>query len=128
MNKQTYSLLINLRDSNVLLRNIGIENKTSVKLHHYYYFKLINYKNFCFFFFLNNPPPPEIYPLPLHAALPICRAPAGSKICPPRYSMAHAASRAVRRHRNPARKISAYAPHRREPASDVSRLILARRS
>src|SRR5256886_3487092 len=77
MNKQTYSLLINLRDSNVLLRNIGIENKTSVKLHHYYYFKLINYKNFCFFFFLNDPPPPEIYPLPLHAALPISQADCG---------------------------------------------------
>src|SRR2546422_5535988 len=26
---------------------------------------------FFFFFFLNNPPPPEIYPLPLHAPLPI---------------------------------------------------------
>src|SRR3954449_5747121 len=25
-----------------------------------------------FFFFLNNPAPPEIYPLPLHDALPIC--------------------------------------------------------
>src|SRR3989475_11759086 len=25
-----------------------------------------------FFFFLNDTPPPEIYPLPLHAALPIC--------------------------------------------------------
>src|SRR5256884_8913308 len=26
---------------------------------------------FFFFFFFNDPPPPEIYPLPLHAALPI---------------------------------------------------------
>src|SRR2546426_9985686 len=26
---------------------------------------------FFFFFFLNDPPPPEIYPLPLHDALPI---------------------------------------------------------
>src|SRR5256885_13061421 len=25
-----------------------------------------------FFFFLNDPAPPEIYPLPLHDALPIC--------------------------------------------------------
>src|SRR2546427_12753261 len=31
-----------------------------------------------FFFFFNDPPTPEIYPLPLHAALPIsCR-----KLCP----------------------------------------------
>src|SRR5256885_9400837 len=27
-----------------------------------------------FLFFLNDPPPPEIYPLPLHAALPISRS------------------------------------------------------
>src|SRR5256885_6724672 len=26
---------------------------------------------FCLFFFFNDPPPPEIYPLPLHAPLPI---------------------------------------------------------
>src|SRR2546429_2411409 len=26
------------------------------------------------FFFFNDPPPPEIYPLPLHDALPICAA------------------------------------------------------
>src|SRR2546423_13185395 len=31
----------------------------------------------CFFFFFNNPAPPEIYPLPLHAALPISRMRAG---------------------------------------------------
>src|SRR2546422_1324711 len=30
-----------------------------------------------FFFFLNDPPTPEISPLPLHAALPILRQPAG---------------------------------------------------
>src|SRR5256885_2312194 len=30
---------------------------------------------FFFFFFLNDPAPPEIYPLPLHDALPICRRP-----------------------------------------------------
>src|SRR2546422_8435394 len=28
----------------------------------------------CFFFFLNDTAPPEIYPLPLHAALPISAA------------------------------------------------------
>src|SRR2546430_14236318 len=28
-----------------------------------------------FFFFLNDPPPTEFYPLPLHAALPICAWP-----------------------------------------------------
>src|SRR2546430_9244841 len=28
---------------------------------------------FFFFFFLKNPAPPEIYPLPLHAALPTCQ-------------------------------------------------------
>src|SRR2546429_8449796 len=28
---------------------------------------------FFFFFFLNDPPPPDIYPLPLHAALPTSR-------------------------------------------------------
>src|SRR5256885_7505368 len=31
-----------------------------------------------FFFFFNNPAPTEIYPLPLHAALPICAARRGS--------------------------------------------------
>src|SRR5258708_4764864 len=30
----------------------------------------------CVFFFLNDPAPPEIYPLPLHDALPICASPA----------------------------------------------------
>src|SRR3989441_7293129 len=34
---------------------------------------LINPLHHSFFFFFNNPPPPEISPLPLHAALPICR-------------------------------------------------------
>src|SRR2546430_14386786 len=32
-----------------------------------------------FFFFLNDPPPPEIYPLPLHAALPISRERLGQR-------------------------------------------------
>src|SRR2546430_14784320 len=32
-----------------------------------YYFLIL----FLFFFFLNDPPPPELYPLPLHDALPI---------------------------------------------------------
>src|SRR5256886_14800309 len=32
------------------------------------------YLIFLFFFFFNDPAPPEIYPLPLHAALPICAA------------------------------------------------------
>src|SRR2546426_9548497 len=31
-----------------------------------------------FFFFLNDPAPPEIYPLPLHDALPIPRRPAAA--------------------------------------------------
>src|SRR2546429_8271858 len=33
---------------------------------------------FFFFFFLNDPPPPEIYPLPLHDALPISFAAASA--------------------------------------------------
>src|SRR5256885_464946 len=33
--------------------------------------RLIQSPHTTLFFFLNNPPPPEIYPLPLHAALPI---------------------------------------------------------
>src|SRR2546428_8049811 len=32
----------------------------------------------CFFFFLNDPAPTEIYPLPLHDALPICRQGSGN--------------------------------------------------
>src|SRR2546421_11416785 len=34
-------------------------------------FLLILHLPYLFFFFLNDPAPPEIYPLPLHAALPI---------------------------------------------------------
>src|SRR2546422_9342998 len=33
---------------------------------------------FLFFFFFNDTPPPEIYPLPLHDALPICCRPFAS--------------------------------------------------
>src|SRR2546427_5982873 len=35
-----------------------------------------------FFFFLNDPPTPEIYPLPLHAALPISPAPSRGLLLP----------------------------------------------
>src|SRR5256885_9915005 len=35
------------------------------------------------FFFLNDPPTPEIYPLPLHDALPILPAGAGRRMIPP---------------------------------------------
>src|SRR5256885_17254507 len=41
---------------------------------------------FFFFFFLNDPATPEIYPLPLHDALPICR-----EICGRRLGVAPAA-------------------------------------
>src|SRR2546430_6482623 len=34
-------------------------------------YKIFKNRYFFFFFFLNDPPPTEIYPLPLHAALPI---------------------------------------------------------
>src|SRR3989441_10188723 len=34
---------------------------------------IIQIADLFFFFFLNNTAPPEISPLPLHAALPICR-------------------------------------------------------
>src|SRR2546430_14277288 len=37
-----------------------------------FYFLIIHSHSFFFFFFFNDPPPPEIYPLPLHDALPIC--------------------------------------------------------
>src|SRR3990170_1473618 len=46
-----------------------------------------------FFFFLNDPAPPEIYPLPLHAPLPISRQPNRSP----------APGRASRSNRRPAR-------------------------
>src|SRR5256885_13374693 len=38
---------------------------------------LLNISIISFFFFLNDPAPPEIYPLPLHDALPICN----NKVC-----------------------------------------------
>src|SRR2546430_4931199 len=38
-----------------------------------------------FFFFFNDPPPTEIYPLPLHDALPICHRAAGSTATVPRH-------------------------------------------
>src|SRR5258708_2782459 len=41
------------------------------------FFSLILPSPFFLFFFLNNPAPPEIYPLPLHAALPIYPGGAG---------------------------------------------------
>src|SRR2546422_8609952 len=39
----------------------------------YAYFNVVSC--LLYFFFLNNTPPPEIYPLPLHAALPISPPP-----------------------------------------------------
>src|SRR5258708_21770281 len=36
-------------------------------------------RSYFFFFFLNDPAPTEIYPLPLHAALPIGRSPATTR-------------------------------------------------
>src|SRR5256886_8473864 len=35
-------------------------------------FSVCGYRYYVFFFFLIDPAPPEFYPLPLHAALPIC--------------------------------------------------------
>src|SRR5258708_4604607 len=35
------------------------------------FFFMLTFTTFFLFFFFNNPAPPEIYPLPLHAALPI---------------------------------------------------------
>src|SRR5256885_87781 len=40
--------------------------------HILYVFFIISSPQFYFFFFFNDPAPPEIYPLPLHDALPIC--------------------------------------------------------
>src|SRR5258708_3102180 len=37
----------------------------------FFFFTTIPRPPYSFFFFLNNPAPPEIYPLPLHAPLPI---------------------------------------------------------
>src|SRR3989440_4780043 len=40
--------------------------------HHYVIFLLTCTPSYFFFFFFNDPATPEIYPLPLHDALPIC--------------------------------------------------------
>src|SRR2546430_15312603 len=52
---------------------------------------------FFFFFFLNDTPPTEIYPLPLHDALPICPRPLAAGTAPRRRLR-----RADVRHREPA--------------------------
>src|SRR2546430_14396110 len=57
-----------------------------------------------FFFFFNDPAPPEIYPLPLHVALPISARRAGAAVppaCRPRPAgdrAANATARARRAH------------------------------
>src|SRR5256885_7429249 len=48
-------------------------------INYFFFFLTVSLHSLFFFFFFNDPAPPEIYPLPLHDALPICdrRAPAG---------------------------------------------------
>src|SRR2546430_5677372 len=73
------------------------------------------------FFFFNDPPPPELYPLPLHDALPICaaadpfsRAPSGAR---PDSRPTSAARRGLRRR-----------AARRRPCSTLRRASAGRRS
>src|SRR3712207_7389852 len=55
--------------------------------------------SFLFFFFLNDPAPPEIYPLPLHDALPI---PAGGRVGRDQLGHAQADDEDERRDQRPA--------------------------
>src|SRR5256885_15853253 len=60
---------------------------------------------FSFFFFLSDPPPPEIYPFPLHAALPI----GGMQRPPP---VARRLGEQVLGHEQGAKQLAAVGPRR----------------
>src|SRR2546429_3765076 len=67
------------------------------------FYQYTYYRHIYFFFFFNDPAPPEIYPLPLHDALPISRRPAQDAPEPVRADPTgeRRAARRDRRHRLP---------------------------
>src|SRR2546429_7879339 len=67
-----------------------------------------------FFFFFNDPPPTEIYPLPLHAALPFSRITAPS---PPVYYPPFSPGRRPPRRRSPFRSSSSHSRRTLQPGS-----------